>query len=110
MSDALPFADRTRIDEAKVVDYLLNPAKSRGKAEFFLRFGFSAGDWRILAEALTAHGRGGRVSAIVESDYGSRYSIDGPLLTPAGRQPMVRTVWIVERGADHPRLITAHPL
>lgn len=110
MSDALPFADRARIDEAKVTDYLLNPAKSRGKAEFFLRFGFSAGDWRIMAEALAAHGRAGRVSAVVESEYGSRYSIDGTLPTPDGRHPQVRTVWIVEHGADCPRLITAHPL
>lgn len=110
MTDALPFADRARIDEAKVVDYLLSPAKSRGKAEFFLRFGFAAGDWPVMAEALAAHGRDGRVSAVVESEYGSRYSIDGPLVTPAGRQPLVRTVWIVEHGAGFPRLITAYPL
>jgi hypothetical protein len=110
MSDGLPFADKARIDESKVVDYLLNPAKSRGKAGFFLHFGFLPERWSEMAQALASHGRTGVVSAIVESEHGSRYSVDGPLNTPAGRQPTVRTVWIVEHGAEYPRLITAHPL
>lgn len=74
MSGNLPFADRAHIDESKVVDYLLNPAKSRGKAEFFLRFGFSPAGWQEMARALAEHGRTGTVAAIVESAHGTRYS------------------------------------
>ncbi len=110
MTAGLPFADRALVEQAKVVDYLLNPAKSRGKAEFFLRFGFAAGRWQEMAAALMRHARTGQLSAAVESDYGTRYSVDGPLAAPDGRMPSVRSVWIVERGAGHPRLITAHPL
>jgi len=110
MSSGLPFADKAHVDESKVTDYLLNPAKSRGKAGFFLRFGFTPENWQAMARALADHGRSGTVAAIVESGHGTRYSIDGPLDTPEGRQPSVRTVWIVEHGAEHPRLITAHPL
>ena len=110
MSQELPFADKARIDESKITDYLLNPAKSRGKAGFFLRFGYSIENWRAMARALADHGRNGTVAAIVESEHGTRYSVDGPLETPSGRRPVVRTVWIVEQGAEYPRLITAHPL
>lgn len=110
MAVTLPHAERARVDEAKIVGYLLSPAKSRGKAAFFPGFGFAAGDWQRMAKALIEHGRSGMVSSVVESEYGSRYSVDGSLATPSGRSPNVRTVWIVEGGADFPRLITAHPL
>ena len=110
MNSGLPFANKAHIDESKVTDYLLNPAKSRGKAGFFLRFGFTPENWQTMARALADHGRSGRGFAIVESEHGSRYSVDGPLDTPSGRQPAVRTVWIVEHGAERPRLVTAHPL
>jgi len=47
---------------------------------------------------------------MVESEYGLRYSMDGELESPDGKNPMVRTVWIVESETDGPRLITAHPI
>lgn len=110
MTAPLPFIDRMLVEQNKVVDYLLNPAKSRGKAEFFLRFGFSVDTWQVLAEALTEHSKSGFVYSVVESEYGTRYSVDGVLETPEGRKPQVRSVWIVETGTDYPRLITAHPI
>lgn len=110
MIATLPFVDRALVEQNKIVDYLLNPAKSRGKAEFFLGFGFSVDAWQVMAKALVEHGKSGIVSSVVESEYGTRYSIDGTLETPAGRRPRMRTVWIVENGTDCPRLITAYPL
>ncbi len=98
MTSGLPLAEKAHVDQAKIVDYLLNPAKSRGKAEFFLRFGFSPTRWREMADALKQHGRDGWLAAVVESAYGTRYSIDGPLATSDGRKPSVRSVWILERG------------
>ena len=50
------------------------------------------------------------VGDTVDSAYGTRYAVDGPLETPDGRNPLVRTVWIVDKGSARPRLITAHPL
>jgi hypothetical protein len=46
----------------------------------------------------------------VETAYGLRYTVDGPMRAPDGRAPRVRTVWIVEPGDISARLITAHPL
>lgn len=108
----LPNARRARVDEAKVVDYLLSTSHfdGRSKAAFFLRFGFDQGHWRGLAEALRAHGATNEVIGVEESAYGTRYMVDGIIESPDGRNPTIRTVWIVDNVDDEPRLVTAHPL
>jgi hypothetical protein len=47
----------------------------------------------------------------VESPYGEKYVVEGLLesQTEANRGRIVRTVWIIERGLDAPRLVTAYP-
>ncbi len=101
-----------RVDREKVVDYLLSPEKSRGKAAYFLRMGFHLDRWRELAQALKSQAVYGDISAVVESPYGTRYSVDGVLEPPDGRSPgrRFRTVWIEEPGCVEWRLITAYPL
>ena len=64
----------------------------------------------MLAEALRTHGRTKRVVSIVESTYGTRYIVEGELVSPDGRNPQIRTVWIVEKETAELRLITAYPL
>lgn len=105
----LPFAHRLRVDETKITGYLLSHSNGRGKAAFFLGFGFDLEKWTALAHALTQLAQTNPVAAKVDSPYGTRYSVDGELQTPSGRRPYVRTVWILERDSDEPRLITAHP-
>ena len=107
----LPNSNRTRVDRAKIADYLLSLSHpdGRSKAEFFMRFGFKVEDWEALANALREVGISNPVTSLVESAHGTRYTVDGPLRAPDGRAPMVRTVWIVDSG-NPPRLITAHPL
>lgn len=91
--------------------YLLSPSHPDGasKAAFFVSFGFRSGDWEVFADALRRHGQTHLVVATVDSTYGSRYSIDGILETPDGRNPFVRTIWILAAGSVEPRLITAYP-
>ena len=108
----LPNAEQARVDREKLTDYLLCVGHPDGgsKAEFFTRFGFPVQDWEVLAEALRRHGAYCDVVNTVDSAHGTRYAVDGPLETPDGRNPLVRTVWIIEKGSATPRLITAHPL
>ena len=108
----LPDADQARVERNKVTDYLLSQSHpdGRSKAEFFMRFGFRGEEWRILAEALRAVGVSNPVVAVVKSPHGVRYTVDGPMQTPDGRKPRVRTVWIAEPGRPGSRLITAHPM
>lgn len=106
----IPFADRLRVDESKVVEYLLSHPNGKGKAAFFLAFGFVPAAWSVLADALKQQARGNPVIMALASPYGVRYSIDGELQTPSGGRPSVRTVWILESGSEEPRLITAFPV
>lgn len=108
----LPNAEEAKVERRKIAEYLLCVSHPDGaaKAEFFGRFGFSLERWEILAEALRKHGQSHGVTKRVESAFGTRYSVDGRLDTPDGRNPSVRTVWIVEKGSRVPRLITAYPV
>ena len=107
----MPNASLTIVQRSKIVEYLLNESHVDGapKADFFLRFGFVKDDWKSLAKALKRHGATGQVTKTITSSYGTRYCVDGLLETPDGRNPVVRTVWIIEIGGTTPRLITAHP-
>ncbi|HHT9112500.1 MAG: hypothetical protein HZA47_07040 [Planctomycetes bacterium] len=107
----LPNADQAQVDHKKITEYLLCISHPDGsnKAHFFSQFGFTLENWKILAESLRKHGATYNVTKVVESEYGTRYSVDGLLETPDSRNPYVRTVWIIEKQSTTPRLITAHP-
>ncbi len=104
--------NRARVDQEKVTGYLLctDHPDGRTKAEFLQRFGFRLAHWESLVDALLRHGRTHAVVKTVESPYGVRYAVDGALESPDGRNPLIRTVWILEQGSTAPRPITAHPL
>ena len=108
----LPYAAKARVERKKIVEYLLSSSHPDGsaKARFFIRFGFSSERWKIFAEALRQHGRDHDVSASIGSRHGTRYSVDGSLETPDGRNPKVRTVWVVAKRSKSPRLVTAYPI
>jgi hypothetical protein len=50
------------------------------------------------------------VTKAVSDEDGTTYLVEGPLETPLGRKPRLRTVWLVETGELAPRFITAYPL
>ena len=108
----LPYVDDVRVDERKVRDYLLafDHPEGAGKAEFFRSCGFTAADWQVLAHALVTHVKTQAVSSTIQSKYGTKYCIDGPIECPDGRSPFIRSVWIIDTGERYPRLVTAHPL
>jgi hypothetical protein len=108
----LPGAQSAQVDTGKVAGYLLNLSHpvGRNKALFFMSFGYDPADPERLCEDLRQHGRAHPVVEVAESPYGKRYNIDGVLSTPDGRNPTIRTVWIVEENKGEPRLITAHPV
>jgi Domain of unknown function (DUF6883) len=107
----LPNAQSAIVEREKVVDYLLNPAHpdNGGKAQFFLALGFAVEEWDSLADALRRLALVTPVARYIESMHGREYVLEGPIDTPCGRTPDVRTVWIADHGLQTPRLVTAYP-
>ena len=107
----LPNAHLAAVDQGKIVDYLLNPAhpENGGKAPFFISLGFRREDWHSLATALRKLAATSTVTKKMESPHGLKYVLDGKIEAPSGQTPTVRTIWIVDRGTEALRLVTAYP-
>ncbi len=107
----LPNADKALVQREKLTNYLLNAAHpdNNGKAEFLEAFGFRWDDWETLAKAFRRAALGGEVVQLMETSHGLKYVLDAALETPSGKSPLVRIVWIIDRGRTNPRLVTAYP-
>ena len=108
----LPGAERVMVPGNKILGYLLSPSHPEGqaKARFFFGYGFSPTDEESFAKALRDHALAHPANLSKQNLYGTIYFVDGPLAVPDGRAPKVRSVWIIEKGSDTPRLVTAYPL
>lgn len=107
----LPGAERAVVDPSKVRDYLLSDAHPVGrfKAAFFIAIGYSAVAWEALAADLRRHAMENTAYISEANAYGQKYEVRGSLRGPAGRAVALVTVWIVLRGEDSPRFVTAFP-
>ncbi|HWA41797.1 MAG TPA: hypothetical protein VHA10_01195 [Hypericibacter adhaerens] len=107
----LPGAEHAIVDDRKITDYLLSDSHpaGRSKAAFFRRFGFRPEDWRRLRAAVLEHAQTADVVARVETPFGTKYTLDGPLSAADGRHPRLRAVWFVATGTVSPVLVTAFP-
>jgi hypothetical protein len=107
----LPKAGLASVDRRKIIAYLLadNHPAGRAKAAFFRRFGFAAGAWPVLRDALLMHALSAMVVVEIDTAFGKKYILDGEMTAPDGRKPQVRTVWFVTAGEVAPRFVTAYP-
>lgn len=107
----LPGVHAAHVDPAKVRDYLLSHTHPLGrhKAAFFAEMGYSASDWECLAADLRRHAAEHPAVSVRLSRYGRSFEVRGSMRGPSGSAALVTTVWIVLRGEDHPRFVTAYP-
>lgn len=107
----VPNCYQSIIEPTKISNYLLSAAHPIGrvKARFFKRFGFREGAPEELNQALLVHVRDNVVARTETSAYGTKYRVDGPLVSPDGRNPLVSTVWMILDGEAIPRFVTAFP-
>ena len=112
MSDGLPGAAEARVDSAKLTEYLLSLSHrdGRGKAKFFIQFGFSPDMPAQLEASLRKHGLTQPVVDKTSSEHGVKYVLECSVSSPDGRNPCIRSVWVVDAGHTTPRLVTAYPL
>jgi len=108
----VPQSDYAMVSAQKITEYLLSLSHPEGhdKAVFFNRIGFSVSHWEQLADALLRHVQDYELANMAPNQFGIRYIVEGALITPGGRNPLVRSVWFIASGEDIPRLVTAYPL
>lgn len=108
----LPNVEYLYVPPEKITEYLLDMEheNGRGKALFFIHFGFSVAQWEELASALIRHAHENEVTKQETTPFGTRYVIEGILHTPVQRTPQVRVVWFIPKNEERPHLATAYPL
>jgi hypothetical protein len=111
MSDRLPNGEKALVESAKLADYLLSLAHRDGmeKAKFFMLFGFTRAQPEQFETALLKHGLTQPIVDVKTSEHGVKYVLECAVHSPDGRNPCIRSVWIVDAGKTSPRFITAFP-
>ena len=106
-----PELERRYIAAAKIGAHLLDVAHPEGgsKARFFIRHGFDPVAPVIIEAALLEHPAHCEFSDAKPTAAGMKYVFDGPLPSPDGRDPPVRTVWRLP-AESAPYLVTAYPI
>jgi len=107
----LPNAERAVIQQAKIVDYLLNVEHRDGgsKAKLLLSLGYAPANWRQLKSDLVQMHLQEDVIVSRQTISGVRYEIVPPLTGPSGDTVLFRSVWQIDLGTDAPRLVTMYP-
>lgn len=92
--------------------YLLSETHPIGKskAKYFQAAGFNKENVHLLKEGLLSLIRSEDIKDEIRTPHGVKYVVDGMLKTLEGRFLRVRTVWIVDKGGEMPRFVTAYPL
>jgi hypothetical protein len=108
----LPNVARASVDIAKLRDYCLNSTHPEGRHKarvFHSALGISSGDAEFLRQAILDAVAGTDAVAGDSDAHGARYLVDFELKRES-RQAAIRTVWIVRRNEDFPRLLTCYVL
>jgi hypothetical protein len=107
----LPGAERAFIAPAKIRDYLLaaDHPIGRAKARFFTTLGFTRPEWPQLQTALSELAATGEAELGERNPFGQKYVVRGILRGPTGITADIVSVWIILRGEDAPRFVTAFP-
>jgi hypothetical protein len=108
----LPNNQNAEVDLRKLSDYLLSEAHPVGKskAKYFRSFGFNSENIEMLKQGFIAIARTEDVKEAISSPHGVKYVLDGSLQTPARVFIKLRTIWIIDKGVEIPRFITAYPI
>ena len=107
----LPNGERGIVDVQKLRGYCLNPQHPRGrnKARVFASVGFREVDAEELRVALLSAASDSEAQMGTANPYGQRYTVDFDLVR-RGRTFRIRSTWIIELGAELPRLTSCYVL
>lgn len=63
-----------------------------------------------LSDELLEIARVHDVSETIDIEFGTKYIVKGNLRAPRDVLVEVITIWIIEKGSDAPRFVTAYPI
>ncbi|MBI2847017.1 MAG: hypothetical protein HYX82_03955 [Chloroflexi bacterium] len=107
----LPNAEKAIIEAKKLRGYILSSAHPVGrfKAAFFGRLGYSAENWEAFERYLRELALSQDVARVEDTRYGQKFVVEGSLVSPSGETVQIVTVWVILKGKDIPRFVTAYP-
>ena len=107
----LPNRENAYISPEKLIDYLLSESHPVGgpKARYLRASGFNETNIALLHDGLIGIAHLYEVQNSLSIPYGEKFVIDGEILAPNGSFIFLRTVWIIDKGQDRPRFVTAYP-
>ncbi|MGH7175937.1 MAG: DUF6883 domain-containing protein [Tepidisphaeraceae bacterium] len=106
----LPRGDRARVDDRKLLQYILSPTHAHGRTHVLLfeqLLGINLSNADVLRSALLQAARSGDATLAEASNFGTKFEIRFSLQGPRG-QYTVLSVWLIESDNDSPRLVTAY--
>ena len=111
MKMMLPNCEQAYIPKPKLTKYLLSEthAVGKAKAKFFRSLGYTEPNAHQLANALLMIAKSEEVSQKITTIYGTKYIVEGEVVTPNGNTSRIRTVWVAEPHDQRPRFVTAYP-
>jgi hypothetical protein len=109
--ERLPNYERAIIPVAKTRDYLLateHPV-GRSKARFFASLGYTRNGWAALERALREQHLVAAAIVVERSKFGAKFAIIEVIKGPNGKAAKVRSIWLLRKGEEVPRFVTAYP-
>jgi hypothetical protein len=108
----LPRGDLAEVDPRKVREYPLSETHTvgRSKTRFFRGVGFQEATADLVIAKLRHMADTQEVTQTSATAHGVKYVLIGEVETPTGRHIRLRTIWIVDRGGERPRFVTAYPV
>ena len=106
----LPAGEQAVVEDAKPLDYVLNPEHPVGRhhAGLFERLlGITRGNSEVLKEQLLRAAMSVEVEPGRPSAFGEKFEMRCPVRGPLGTRPVL-AVWMREEGQASPRLITCY--
>lgn len=106
----LPAAERAVVEIEKLLTYSLNPEHELGKHKavvFKAALGITLDDAEWLRETILRQVIDAEAAPGPASPFGEKYVVDMEV-TRGERSAVVRTAWIVDYGADFPRLTSCY--
>lgn len=96
------------ISSVKITDYLLNlqHPDGWGKAKFFPQYGFTTAE--EVKSLLLVIVQQNEIKQTIQTEFGIKFIVEGAI--SADSSVLLRTVWVVLKGENSCKFVTAYPL